>query len=96
MATDPEKLLIRLELKITQICTNQKMLQDELEKVKTELASRVCLLHTNQIENLNHNFNASTCSRHAEKLKTLEKLTWAAIVTAIGLVLKSFWSAVST
>ena len=63
--------------------------------VEKELKKRQCLLHTNQIKDLRESFNPSICSRNTEKIATIEKLTWAAILTSMTVgatvVIKSIW-----
>lgn len=93
-------LLIRLEANISQMCASQKSLTKEVNSMKHELSKRQCLLHTNQIQKLERSFDPMQCSRNTEKIMTIEKLTWAAVLTsisvAIGLMIKSVWSAMTT
>jgi len=35
------------------------------------------------------------CQTHAEKLSTLERITWGAVVVSLGAIIKSFWSVFS-
>jgi len=35
------------------------------------------------------------CHTHAEKIRTLEKITWGAVMLSIGAVMKSFWSVIT-
>lgn len=37
-------------------------------------------------------FEPRFCDTHAEKIKTLEKITWGALLAAIAAMIKSFWS----
>ena len=94
-STEQTELLIRLEATMSQMCQNQKILTTDLDAIKQELSKRQCLLHTNQIQKLEHAFDPKQCSKNTEKIATLEKLTWAALITGVGLVVKSFWSAVT-
>ena len=82
-------LLIRLETKIGVLC-------NEMADVKSELRKRQCLLHESKIASFEKSFDPSKCSTNTEKIKTIEKLTWAALLTGITLVGKSLWSAVTT
>jgi len=35
------------------------------------------------------------CQTHAEKIKTLERITWGAVLTSVLAIVKSFWSVVA-
>jgi len=87
--TEAHDTLIRLETKTVEICKR-------LGNVERELKTRQCMLHTSQIASIEKNFDPKVCSKNTEKIATIEKLTWASIVTVIGLIAKSFWSAVTT
>ena len=81
-------LLIRLETKISEMC-------NRLGSVERELKKRQCLLHQNQIATIEKNFDPMKCSKNSEKIAVVEKLTWAALLTGVTLIIKSFWSAVN-
>ena len=91
--TEPEKTLIRIEVKLTDLCKRTASVESELKK-------RQCLLHTNQINDLRDNFDPAICSKNTEKIATIEKLTWAAILTAmtvgVTVVIKSMWNSATT
>ena len=90
---DKNDLLIRLETKITELCK-------KVDDVEIELKKRQCILHTNQIKDLRESFDPAVCSRNTEKIATIEKLTWAAILTSmtvgLSLIIKSFWASVTS
>jgi len=82
-------LLVEIKTQMKTVCARMSGVEEELKK-------RQCLLHTNQIDALQQVVNPAMCNVNTEKIKTLEKLTWAAVIAAIGLIAKSFWSAIST
>lgn len=89
MKPEEHDVLIRVETKIEAVCKR-------LDGVEKELKKRQCLLHSKQIDILENSFNPVLCSTHDEKIKTIEKLTWGAVLMALGLIGKSLWSAIST
>jgi len=44
-----------------------------------------------QIECIKVLLEKRQCQTHAEKIKTLERITWGAVLTSIAAIAKSFW-----
>jgi len=89
-------LLIEISVQIKSVHKRLESVESEMKAVECELKKRQCLLHTKQIENLEKDFDPAVCAKNGEKIKTIEKLTWAALITLVGLIAKSFWSAITT
>ena len=49
-----------------------------------------------QIDCIKHTLETRQCQVHSEKIRTLERLTWGAIMTAVAAVVKSFWGGLTS
>lgn len=44
------------------------------------------------IEKIEQFLSNRLCKTHAEKIRTLEKITWGAVAAAMASIIKSFWN----
>ncbi len=47
------------------------------------------------IEAMGKKLEGRRCHTHAEKIRTLEKITWAAVLASLAAIVKSFWISIS-
>ena len=45
-----------------------------------------------EIGEIKNKLSQTQCQTHAEKLHTIEKITWGAVLVAIAAIVKSFWA----
>ena len=48
-----------------------------------------------RIEKIEKKLDQNQCQAHAERIKTLEKITWGAVLASIAAIIKSFWNVVT-
>lgn len=80
---------------VVEIHTLVKGLDKRVTGIESELKERKCLLHSTQIETLQHDFDPRVCAKNTTKIAIIEKLTWGALLTGVGLVIKSLWDAIT-
>ena len=48
-----------------------------------------------RMEKIEQKLDRKQCQAHAERIKTLEKITWGAVLASIAAIIKSFWNVVT-
>lgn len=47
-----------------------------------------------RLKTIEESLSAKNCQTHAEKIRTLEKITWGALFMSLSAIVKSFWGVI--